>query len=101
MALLQVTFTVVSGLIGFFTSTGLWGADYNATCQEIANAVSLDSNVYYAGSPQFVNDTMNWSLTNTQSPTCSFEPANAQDVAIALQKLANDQTPFAVSPSTI
>ncbi|KAG2359542.1 FAD-binding domain-containing protein [Suillus spraguei] len=99
MTLLQVPLSVISGLINLFTSTGLWtgsGVDYNATCQEIAASVSSASNVYYYGSPQFGNDTANWSFTNSQNSTCSFEPANAQDVGIALQILGVNRTPFGV-----
>ncbi|KAG2067129.1 FAD-binding domain-containing protein, partial [Suillus decipiens] len=99
MTLLQVPLSAISGIINLFASTGLWrgsGVDYNTTCQEIAASVSSASNVYYYGSPQFEQDTENWSFTNSQNSTCSFEPANAEDVGIALQILVKDQTPFAV-----
>ncbi|KAG2063980.1 FAD dependent oxidoreductase [Suillus decipiens] len=94
--LLEVPLSAISGLIGLFVSTGLWRADYNATCSEIAASVSSASKVHYNGSSRFGENTENWSFTNSQISACSFEPANAQDVGIALQLLAKNRTPFAV-----
>lgn len=91
-----LSFAVISGLIGLSASTELRRADYTATCQEIATAVSSASKVYYNGSPQYTEDNEHWASSSSQTSACSFEPANAQDVGIALQLLAKDQTPFAV-----
>lgn len=91
-----LSFAVISGLIGLSASTELRRADYTATCQEIAAAVSSASKVYYGGSPQYTEDNEHWASSSSQISACSFEPANAQDVGIALQLLAKDQTPFAV-----
>ncbi|KAG2359547.1 FAD-binding domain-containing protein [Suillus spraguei] len=96
MTLLQGPFAAISGLIGLFASTGLQSTNYNATCQAIAASVSSASKVYYNGSSEYNDDIDNWATTNTENSACSFEPANAQDVGIALQLLAKDQTPFAV-----
>ncbi|KAG2063990.1 FAD-binding domain-containing protein [Suillus decipiens] len=97
MTLLQVPLAAISGIIGLFAPTRLWPGrpDYKITCHEIATSVSSASNVYYAGI-QFKDDFENWSQTNTEIPACSFEPANVQDVGIALKLLAKDQTPFAI-----
>ncbi|KAG2359550.1 hypothetical protein BDR07DRAFT_1462475 [Suillus spraguei] len=90
-----LSLAVISGLIGLSVSTGLRRADYTATCQAIAANVSSASNVYYSGN-EYNDDNDNWALTNTETSTCSFEPANAQDVGIALKILGENQTPFAV-----
>ncbi|KAG1836291.1 FAD dependent oxidoreductase [Suillus subalutaceus] len=95
-----LSFAVISGLIGLSGSTELRRADYTATCQEIAAAASSASKVYYIGSPQYTEDNEHWASSSSQTSACSFEPANAQDVGIALQLLAKDQTPFAGFSST-
>ncbi|KAG1860272.1 FAD dependent oxidoreductase [Suillus subalutaceus] len=96
MLLPVLSFTVISGLIGLSASTELRRADYTATCQKIAAAVSPASKVYYSGSPQYIDDNEHWATTGSQPSACSFEPVNAQDIGIALQLLGEDQTPFAV-----
>jgi len=68
----------------------------------------------YIGSLQYQGDNYHFSASSSQLSACSFEPANAQDVGIAvrligwrilarhsnsynqLQILSKDQTPFAV-----
>ncbi|KAG2068765.1 FAD-binding domain-containing protein [Suillus decipiens] len=90
-----LSLAVISGLIGLSVSTGLRRADYTTTCQAIAANVSSASKVYYSGT-EYNDDNNNWALTNTETSACSFEPANAQDVGIALQILGENQTPFAV-----
>ncbi|KAG2063989.1 FAD-binding domain-containing protein [Suillus decipiens] len=97
MTLLQVPLAAISGLIGIFAPAWLYPGElgYKTTCHEIATSVSSASNVYYEGTP-FKQDFENWSQTNTEIPTCAFEPANTQDVGIALQILAKYKTPFAV-----
>ncbi|OJA10279.1 hypothetical protein AZE42_05001 [Rhizopogon vesiculosus] len=71
--------------------------NYVATCQEIATSISSSaSKVYYPGSPQYTKDNDHWASSSSQPSACSFEPATAQDIGIALQILAKDQTPFAV-----
>ncbi|KAG2359562.1 FAD-binding domain-containing protein [Suillus spraguei] len=76
---------VISALIGLSVSTGLQSADYTATCEVIAASVSSASKVYYSGSSDYTNNVNNWAFTNAQAPACSFEPANAQDVGIAVK----------------
>lgn len=89
-------FAVISGLIGLSAATELQRADYTATCQEIAAAVSSASKVYYSGSFAYTKDNEHWASSSSQPSACSFEPATAQDVGIALQLLGKNQTPFAV-----
>ncbi|OAX38749.1 FAD-binding domain-containing protein [Rhizopogon vinicolor AM-OR11-026] len=92
--------TLITGLSFalFSASTEVRRAgNYAATCQEIATSVSSSaSKVYYNGSPQYTKDNDHWASSSSQTSACSFEPATAQDVGIALQILAKDQTPFAV-----
>ncbi|KAG1744278.1 FAD dependent oxidoreductase [Suillus lakei] len=70
-----LSFAVISGLIGLSASTELRRADYTATCQEIAAAVSSASKVYYSGSFQFTKDNEHWASSSSQTSACSFEPA--------------------------
>ncbi|KAG1864797.1 FAD dependent oxidoreductase [Suillus subluteus] len=65
-----------------------------------AAAVSPASKVYYNGSLQYIDDNEHWATSGSQPSACSFEPANAQDIGIALQLLGEDQTPFAGFQST-
>ncbi|OJA16046.1 hypothetical protein AZE42_05488 [Rhizopogon vesiculosus] len=71
------------------------GINYAATCHEIATSVSSASKVYYPGFYQYTKDNAHWTASSSQLSACSFEPATAADVAVALQILAKDQTPFA------
>lgn len=89
-------FAVISGLNGLSAATELQRADYTTTCQQIAAAVSSASKVYYSGSFTYIKDNEHWASSSSQLSACSFEPANAQDVGIALELLGKNQTPFAV-----
>ncbi|OJA18726.1 hypothetical protein AZE42_11123 [Rhizopogon vesiculosus] len=98
MSRLTTLFTGLSlALLSASTEVRRAGNNYAATCQEIAATVSSASKVYYAGSPQYTKDNEHWTVSSSQASACSFEPATPQDVGIALQILAKDQTPFAVS----
>ncbi|OAX38750.1 FAD-binding domain-containing protein [Rhizopogon vinicolor AM-OR11-026] len=83
-------------LLSASTEVRLASNNYLATCQEIASNVSSASKVYYPGSYQYTKDNEHWAISSSQTSTCSFEPATAADVAVALQILGKDQTPFAV-----
>ncbi|OAX38046.1 FAD-binding domain-containing protein [Rhizopogon vinicolor AM-OR11-026] len=97
MSRLTTLFTGLSlALLSASTEVRRAGNNYAATCQEIAATVSSASKVYYAGSPQYTKDNEHWTVSSSQVSACSFEPATPQDVGIALQILAKDQTPFAV-----
>jgi hypothetical protein len=93
-------FAVISGLNGLSAATELQRADYTTTCQQIAAAVSSASKVYYSGeriryitargtkpcigSFTYIKDNEHWASSSSQLSACSFEPANAQDVGIAV-----------------
>ena len=72
---------------------------YQHTCQDISNAISSSSAVYYPGERSFVlskhfsnlrswptgsggyaNGTFYWSVTSTQPSACTVEPGSAEDV---------------------
>ncbi|KAG2120114.1 hypothetical protein BD769DRAFT_1609339 [Suillus cothurnatus] len=48
------------------------------------------------GSTQYTKDNYHWSTSSTQASQCSFEPATAEDIGIALRILGQTQTPFGV-----
>ena len=72
------------------------------TCEAIASSVSSKSAVYYVGKiiarlslsgcrllasflgDEYQNDIYHWAVSSTQLAVCSFEPATAQDVGIAV-----------------
>ncbi|KAG1744285.1 FAD dependent oxidoreductase [Suillus lakei] len=98
--MIGLSFSALAGLISLSASTELQKTDstYSATCNEIAAAISSASKVHYSGSSEYTKDNDHWASSASQTSACSFEPANAQDVGTALQILAKDKTPFAVSP---
>ncbi|KAF9809157.1 hypothetical protein IEO21_07530 [Rhodonia placenta] len=85
-----------------------------ATCQQIANAVSSASSVYYPrmcfspaqashdgdsrpiASLLYKSDIYHYATSSTENATCSVEPGTAEDVGIILQILGANQAPFAV-----
>ncbi|KAJ8590357.1 FAD-binding domain-containing protein [Rhizopogon salebrosus TDB-379] len=110
---MTVAFTgsILSGLLFGLTAASAFSNFLDAghvlrstVCEEIAAAVSSESVVYYntnhkpslAGSSQYQTDNYHWSPSGSQTSECSFEPATAQDVGIALQILGKTQTPFAI-----
>ncbi|KAH7904380.1 FAD-binding domain-containing protein [Hygrophoropsis aurantiaca] len=68
----------------------------STTCVQISNAVSSASHVYYLGSLHYAKDVEHWASSSSQVAACSFEPATAEDLGIALQILGTNRTPFAV-----
>ena len=69
---------------------------YQPTCQDISNAISSKSAVYYDGKRSFVlkltvlhvctgskgyaDGTLHWGLTSSQPSACTVEPGSAEDV---------------------
>ena len=53
---------------------------YVDTCQRIAGAISLASNVYYPGSQEYSTDISHFMSSSTQNAICSVEPGTAADV---------------------
>ncbi|KAH7908528.1 FAD-binding domain-containing protein [Hygrophoropsis aurantiaca] len=66
------------------------------TCVQISNTVSSASHVYYLGSLHYDKDVEHWASSSFHVAACSFEPATAEDLGIALQILGTNRTPFAV-----
>jgi hypothetical protein len=110
---MTVAFTgsILSGLLFSLTAASAFSNSLDAghvlrstVCEEIAAAVSSESVVYYnsayfpsktlqaanhkpslAGSSQYQTDNYHWSPSGSQTSECSFEPATAQDVGIAVR----------------
>ncbi|KAG2747521.1 FAD-binding domain-containing protein [Suillus brevipes Sb2] len=81
------------------TSSGFLDAGnvlQSTVCEQIATEVSSSSVVYYTGSSQYTKDNYHWSASSSQASECSFEPATAEDVGIALRILGQTQTPFGI-----
>ncbi|KAK7032206.1 hypothetical protein VNI00_013380 [Paramarasmius palmivorus] len=78
------------------TLTSVWAQDAKTACQQIENAVSGDSAVYYPGSLQYGRGIFHWSSSSSQLSVCSVEPATAEDVGKILQVVGSSRTPFAV-----
>ncbi|KAG1762038.1 FAD-binding domain-containing protein [Suillus occidentalis] len=97
----------LSGLTVPVTSSGFLDAGNvlrSTVCEQIATKVSSSSIVYYPGSSQYTKDNYHWSASSSHASECSFEPATAEDVGIAvcarrtisLQILGRTQTQFAI-----
>ncbi|KAG1803352.1 uncharacterized protein BJ212DRAFT_1438885 [Suillus subaureus] len=69
----------------------------STVCSQIAAALTSSSSVvYYPGSAQYIKDNYHWAASSNQASQCSFEPATAEDVGVALRILGQTQTPFGV-----
>lgn len=53
---------------------------YINTCQRIAGAISLASDVYYPDSQEYSRDIEHFMSSSTQDAACSVEPGTAADV---------------------
>ncbi|OBZ76960.1 Bifunctional solanapyrone synthase [Grifola frondosa] len=70
---------------------------YETTCEQIKQAISSASDVYFPLEFQYGRDIAHWAVSSTNfGAACSVEPGTAQDVGIILQILGNTTTPFAV-----
>ncbi|KAH8983408.1 FAD-binding domain-containing protein [Lactarius hatsudake] len=65
---------------------------FNATCHQIAAAISNASEVFYPPSPQYVSDITHTYASSSQASICSVEPGSADDLRI----IGSTRTPFAV-----
>jgi hypothetical protein len=94
----------LSVLTALVTSSGFLDAGnvlQSTVCEQIATEVSPSSVVYYTGvyfqsspwwqqtqfstgSSQYTKDNYHWSASSSQASECSFEPATAEDVGIAV-----------------
>ncbi|KAI0260017.1 FAD dependent oxidoreductase [Gloeopeniophorella convolvens] len=70
--------------------------NFNATCNEIAKAVSSVSEVFFPPSPQYAADNAHAFASSSAPSTCSVEPGSAADVSVILRILGETRTPFAV-----
>ncbi|KAG1747301.1 FAD-binding domain-containing protein [Suillus lakei] len=101
----MVAFAVLSFLFGLsgptaaVASSGFLDAGNvlrSTVCEQIATKVSSSSIVYYNGSSQYAKDNYHWSASSSHASECSFEPATAEDVGIALRILGQTQTQFGI-----
>ncbi|TFY60516.1 hypothetical protein EVJ58_g5106 [Rhodofomes roseus] len=88
--------------------------DVLATCQQIANAISSASEVFYsrmptsllaldppdgtvyAADPSYLADIAHYSISSTEEAVCSVEPGTAEDVGTILTIVGSTSTPFGV-----
>ncbi|KZT74093.1 FAD-binding domain-containing protein [Daedalea quercina L-15889] len=73
--------------------------DVSTVCEEIAAAISSESDIYYPGRPssEYTIANFHWLSSSTQESVCSVEPGNAEDVGAVLKVLSqNPGTPFGV-----
>ncbi|KAH8979805.1 FAD-binding domain-containing protein [Lactarius akahatsu] len=69
---------------------------FNATCHQIAAAISNASEVFYPPSPQYVSDISHTYASSSQASICSVEPGSADDLSKILRIIGSTRTPFAV-----
>ncbi|KAG1839891.1 FAD dependent oxidoreductase [Suillus subalutaceus] len=98
VAFADLSLSFLTGLSGLTTrDTSSGSLDFEAQFASRSQAaVSSSSVVYYAGESQYIKDNYHWSASSNQASECSFEPATAEDVGIALRILGETQTPFGV-----
>ncbi|KAG2143519.1 FAD dependent oxidoreductase [Suillus bovinus] len=98
VAFADLSLSFLYGLSGFTTRDASSESHVvrSAVCEQIAAQVSSSSIVYYPGSYQYFKDNYHWSTSSTQDSECTFEPATADDVGIALRILGETQTPFGI-----
>ncbi|EKM48584.1 uncharacterized protein PHACADRAFT_202636, partial [Phanerochaete carnosa HHB-10118-sp] len=91
-----------STVAALLSGLALAKADANATtsavnaCNQIAQAVSSASAVFWPGTIQYTEDVSHWATSSNAIATCSVEPGTAEDVGQILQILGSTNTTFAV-----
>ncbi|TCD65257.1 hypothetical protein EIP91_002921 [Steccherinum ochraceum] len=81
------------------TRLGVRGdSSVNDTCTQIAKAISDKSDVYWPVdlTGHYAEDVIHWASSSAQASACSVEPGTAQDVAVILQIIGKNKSPFAV-----
>ncbi|EPS94063.1 hypothetical protein FOMPIDRAFT_1020237 [Fomitopsis schrenkii] len=65
-------------------------------CQQLSNAISRDSDVFYNPEPEYLADIEHYSTSSTTESACSVEPGTAEDVGTILSIVGSTSTPFGV-----
>ncbi|KAF8970543.1 hypothetical protein BDZ97DRAFT_1914448 [Flammula alnicola] len=65
-------------------------------CVQIANVISLASEVYYPGDPLYEKGIFHYAISGTQQSKCVVEAGSPADVGKILDILGRTRTPFAV-----
>ncbi|EAU84447.2 hypothetical protein CC1G_01443 [Coprinopsis cinerea okayama7 len=73
-----------------------WPFQHIPTCREIARAISSSSDVYYPGHYLYVKGISHWASSSNQQSACVVEVGTPEDIAVILQIVAKNKTPFAV-----
>ncbi|KAH9930868.1 FAD-binding domain-containing protein [Fomitopsis serialis] len=96
-AVLYVTLPAVLSLVGTsYAQPQLLSRDVSTVCEEIAAAISSESDIYYPSTLQYTAANFHWLSSSTQQSTCTVEPGNVEDVGAVLKVLGENQTPFGV-----
>ncbi|KAH9042472.1 FAD-binding domain-containing protein [Lactarius pseudohatsudake] len=72
-------------------------SNFRGTCNQIAEAVSDASQVFFPPSTQYLSDIFHFVPSSTQESACSVEPGTAEDVSKILRILGSTRTPFAIA----
>ncbi|KAH6914745.1 hypothetical protein BKA70DRAFT_1093662 [Coprinopsis sp. MPI-PUGE-AT-0042] len=75
---------------------GLDSLEYIPICNEIAQAISSASDVYFRLHPLYAKGVHHWASTSEDVSACVVEVGSAADIAIILDIVSSTQTPFAV-----
>ncbi|KZT04998.1 FAD-binding domain-containing protein [Laetiporus sulphureus 93-53] len=65
-------------------------------CEEISNAITSASEVYWPLELYYTEDNYHWASSSSQIATCSVEPGTPEDVGTVLQILAATNTSFGI-----
>ncbi|KAF8489288.1 FAD-binding domain-containing protein [Russula emetica] len=71
-------------------------SDILCACDEIAAAISSDSQVFFPASSEYLLDISHSSPSVSEASVCSVEPGSAEDVSKIIRILGSKRTPFAV-----
>ncbi|KAI0260037.1 FAD dependent oxidoreductase [Gloeopeniophorella convolvens] len=70
--------------------------DIDATCKQIAAAISNASEVFFPPSTEYTADNAHAFSSSSAASACSVEPGSEQDIGAILRIIGSTSTPFAV-----
>ncbi|KAK7681862.1 hypothetical protein QCA50_015210 [Cerrena zonata] len=92
--------TLFTYLAGIYASPAIQqerrDANSTSTCQQIEDAISSASALWWPLSVNYIKDVYHWASSSADVAACSVEPGSAEDVGKILQILAANKTPFAI-----
>ncbi|KAG8157918.1 hypothetical protein KVR01_012190 [Diaporthe batatas] len=92
MTLITQQSLAIAALVGLANGFGL-----DQTCLDIKGNISSSSDIIISPlDARFAIDIDHWFASSSQKPACVFEPGTPEDVSIAIDIIAQSQTPFAL-----